>query len=1533
LAQSPFLVKDINTTVSSFTRSSNPSAFQAFGDSVYFKAYTDSTGYELFKYSSGTVSLVANIAPGSFDSSFGPLVDAGNGTFVFAANDSVHGFEVWKTDGTPAGTTLVKDINANGNGYIPGASTQYNNKIYFNGNEGVHGIEPWYSDGTDAGTQMLADLNPGSANSGINAMTVLGDRLILFSLGALWSSDGTAAGTSNIATVGTVTRVINAGGRLFFDSNTAQYGKELWTSDGTPAGTHIVADIRPGPAPSLPSSPRMVAVGSMVYFTTINGATTEIWKSDGSAVGTQFVKTLNLTGPLGSFVAAGSMFYFSIGSQLWRSDGTPDGTVVLDSVLLSYGPSGAFGKMFYCRGAGNDNNELVATDGTTITTVLTWPRTVFASQFVETGGKLYFSASDDLTGTEPWISEDGTAATTRRLVNVNPDDAPSSWPQKLTAAGDKVFFVANDGPSVKLWRSDGSEAGTNPLGSTSTSGLFTGWRNDLYFSTVDLWKSDGTAGGTSLLKSFFVGYSGAGVSRMFPASNYLYVGATDGSTPHLWRTDGTVAGTIILGNDLVFPERLTYPGAMAELAGDVYVTGGWPTTGMWRSSGTPATTKWLLNNEALDGYSPNPESAAGGGFFAGSDTAHGIELWRTDGRVAGESMVKDIAPGTASSSISRFTRAGGSLFFVADDGIHGAELWSSDGTEAGTILLSDIFPGGTGSNPSLLTAGSHLLYFVADDGLHGKELWQSDGTAAGTTLVADLSPGATTSNPQYLRFANGRLWFAADDGLTGVELWSIPEGGSPALVADLVPGSASSSPAEMVQAGGYLFFSATTNVGRELWALPLDQSEVSISDARVAEGTGGTAVAHFTVTRSNPATSSATVSYAAADGTAGGTDYVAASGVITFGPGETTKTIDVTVVSDSIPEPDETFVVTLSSPSNAILERASAVGVIEDDDHRVALSIVELPRDEMFSTSHLRYRITNGGPSTATELRFKYSESPGNMGLSLNSLYMSQNPATWSLPPLKAGASTDVVVDRSGDNAFADPNNPPGHTVTVSVSAAEPESDLSDNVIAQMRGLWNRLSMPPWLTTGTTATATYSLYSGVSYPFNQTLTSSSANVTVTPSTITIPGGQGSGTFSLNVGGATGRVLLSAPRTFDSSLPSSLSVPVVAPGDIPKLDSAMSIPFVSVDYGVPVNLTVQVAARKHDGTLPTGTITLRDAITGSMVEQKTLDNTATAAFTITDLPAGLWKYVADYSGDANFNALNGAPATVNVYGYSTSMTVPEMPFLICAGTSMSIPISMHAYSATAPTPGSISVTVGTTAYNVPLTPTGSQDAVATFTHAFAAGDTQVRFSYPATGRYQGDWEDRTIFVQNCAPMGLVADAVLNTAILNWTWLPGADHYEILMAPRRNEWSKIGGDLRSTGFVTPIGISMPAALMFTVRALDAAGNVIAYSNPDVALLANYIDDPVVPGMKMRGSHAGQVAEGIRALRILSSGNYEPVPTWPVDQVLTAMRIASYRNQIIDVRQSLGLPPFTFRTAPPAAGDIVRADDVQQLRDAMK
>ncbi len=139
---------------------------------------------------------------------------------------------------------------------------------------------------------------------------------------------------------------------------------------------------------------------------------------------------------------------------------------------------------------------------------------------------------------------------------------------------------------------------------------------------------------------------------------------------------------------------------------------------------------------------------------------------------------------------------------------------------------------------------------------------------------------------------------------------------------------------------------------------PLPFPQITISDALVFEGDSGTTNAIFEVTLIGGSNQVVTVDYSTADNSAtAGSDYTATSGTLVFNPGESNKTIAVTVSGDTTPENDEVFVVNLSNPTNGILLKAQAAGTIYNDDCRTDVQLAFYPGVTINGCAGKPYRI------------------------------------------------------------------------------------------------------------------------------------------------------------------------------------------------------------------------------------------------------------------------------------------------------------------------------------------------------------------------------------------------------------------------------------------------------------------------------------------------------------------------------------------------------------------------------------------------
>jgi hypothetical protein len=191
---------------------------------------------------------------------------------------------------------------------------------------------------------------------------------------------------------------------------------------------------------------------------------------------------------------------------------------------------------------------------------------------------------------------------------------------------------------------------------------------------------------------------------------------------------------------------------------------------------------------------------------------------------------------------------------------------------------------------------------------------------------------------------------------------------------------------------------------------------LSIADISVVEGNSGTSAAVFAVSLSAASAQSISVNYATANGTGtAGSDYVAASGTLTFAPGTTTQSITVTINGDTTLEPDETFSVNLSSPVAATIADASAVGTILNDDDPPAISIgsVSVPEGNS-GTSLATFTLTLSQPTTQTAT-VNYATANISGGATAGSDYVSKSGSV-SFTPGTTTATISVTIN--GDTLF-----------------------------------------------------------------------------------------------------------------------------------------------------------------------------------------------------------------------------------------------------------------------------------------------------------------------------------------------------------------------------------------------------------------------------------------------------------------------------------------------------------------------------------
>jgi ELWxxDGT repeat protein len=465
-----------------------------------------------------------------------------------------------------------------------------------------------------------------------------------------------------------------------------------------------------------------------------------------------------------------------------------------------------------------------------------------------------FRAQTATHGQEPWVS-DGTSAGTFLLADTNPGVAHSVMGVP-TVAGGRAYFTATTNGEVELWATNGTVAGTvqydiNPGTQSSSPSWITTFGNDVILAATNLdYGAEpylAKATGVTLLDDIN-SVPSSNPSGFVQLGSTLYFAADDGvNGRELWKSDGTLAGTVMVKN--INPEdgAASNPALLTVVGSLLYFRADDGTNGaeLWRTDGTSAGTVMVANfaDEAPAGIT---QIAAIGStvYFDANDGVNGIELWKATGPGTA-TLVKNIYTGTPATSFSgsptQFAVMGGKLYFRATDA-NGAELWVSDGTSAGTVLVKNIRPGSSSSSPTaLMVVGGNKIFFTANDGTTSTELYVSDGTTANTYRVADLNPGAAASAPANLRDLNGTLLFSALEPVLGRELYKVT-GNVPSLtlslVKDIRTGPANSNPASPLVLGTKMYFSATdAAAGAELWST----DGTAAGTARVADGRAGTA--------------------------------------------------------------------------------------------------------------------------------------------------------------------------------------------------------------------------------------------------------------------------------------------------------------------------------------------------------------------------------------------------------------------------------------------------------------------------------------------------------------------------------------------------------------------------------------------------------------------------------------------------------------------------------------------------------------------
>jgi uncharacterized repeat protein (TIGR01451 family) len=443
---------------------------------------------------------------------------------------------------------LFKDIEPSTISSYPYSFIKFHDWIYFDANQSTAGFELWRSDGTITGTVLFMDVLPGNESAYPSYFVINDDTLYFIAYNAsgeqrIWESDGTLTGTVQIPSTKTKCEVmtycyglVKMGDFLYFYGGDQVHGYELWRTDGTPTGTMMIKDIMPGSGNSYVAN--LTASEDKLYFFADDGLHGyELWRSDGTMNGTVLVKdiipsiqpSVDIFPGTNIVIINDTIFFVAQdgyhGYELWKSDGTANGTFMVKDIFLG------------------SNGSLPVS-------------------LTNYDGELFFSADDGVHGRELWKSDGSTFGTTLVI-----DSRPGSQGKRSLCYTCELgpvhrgylYFEVNSDTALQLWRTDGTTAGTtlvmdlapetSSFGATVSSQL--NMNNLLYINRylsdhLELWISDGTYSSTLAVANIYPYFPIKYREKYFINDKYFFSAWSRDSGNQLWAIPVTTHSDLYL---------------------------------------------------------------------------------------------------------------------------------------------------------------------------------------------------------------------------------------------------------------------------------------------------------------------------------------------------------------------------------------------------------------------------------------------------------------------------------------------------------------------------------------------------------------------------------------------------------------------------------------------------------------------------------------------------------------------------------------------------------------------------------------------------------------------------------------------------------------------------------------------------------------------------------------------------------------------------------------------------------------------------
>jgi ELWxxDGT repeat protein len=482
-------ISDLTTSgTSNFSALDGVRNVQVFNNLMYFSKFTTSEGVELWRSDSTQANtlLIDNINTSKYGLFSSIVPSTLNKRLIFHANDGITGDELWTYDNNTANLSLLKDINNGGvfNSFSR-KFTQYNGDLFFTAYNNTS-IKLWKTDGSTTGTTIANEVSPGISSSNPEFITIHNNELYFIALlndhYYLFKKEGNNAipvldldlHNNQFGSI-LIEQLVSSGNYFYFSTSSGAF----WRSDGTESGTILLKDfIDVGKA---------IDVNGTLYFTAtasehINEY--ELYKSNGAAGGTVLVKDIEtgFSSDPNHLINNNGILFFSaetttMGREIWRSDGTENGTYQIADINVGTNGSIRNDLPYHLRLQSDNDLALL-------------------------GNELFFSANNGIDGFELWKT-DGTESGTTMVSDINLGEYDSN-PSEIVSVDNFLYFQAyNFVNGAELWKSDGSEQGTTLVSdilsgsiSSSPSDLIT-IDNDLFFTAEtstngrQIWKIQG----------------------------------------------------------------------------------------------------------------------------------------------------------------------------------------------------------------------------------------------------------------------------------------------------------------------------------------------------------------------------------------------------------------------------------------------------------------------------------------------------------------------------------------------------------------------------------------------------------------------------------------------------------------------------------------------------------------------------------------------------------------------------------------------------------------------------------------------------------------------------------------------------------------------------------------------------------------------------------------------------------------------------------------------------------------------------------